>query len=77
MLAQDKCGWTPLWSESHSRSYGLSEEQVQACLDQPGPGQDTGREHLASARFADISKESSRFSDSYERARVRLVQYPG
>ncbi len=27
----------PLWSETHSRSYGLSEEQVQACLDEPGP----------------------------------------
>jgi hypothetical protein len=38
MQAQDRCSWTPLWSESHSRSYDLSEEQVQGCLDKPGPG---------------------------------------
>jgi hypothetical protein len=25
MLAQDKCDWTPFWSESHSYSYDLSE----------------------------------------------------
>ena len=38
MMAQGSCGWTPLWSETHSRSYELSEEQVQACENQPAPG---------------------------------------
>jgi hypothetical protein len=37
MLAQDSRGWTPLWNESGSRSYHLSEEQAQACEDKPGP----------------------------------------
>ncbi len=27
----------PVWSSSHSRSYGESEDQVQACMDQPVP----------------------------------------
>jgi hypothetical protein len=38
MLAQGSCVWTSLWSESGSRSYHLSEEQVQARENQPGPG---------------------------------------
>ncbi len=38
MMAQDRVGWTSSWSSSHSRSYGLSEAQDQAGLDQPGPG---------------------------------------
>ena len=38
MLAQASCVWTPLWSESDSRRYHLSEEQVQAHEDQLGPG---------------------------------------
>jgi hypothetical protein len=33
MIAPARCGWAPLWNENHSRSYGLSEEQGQACLD--------------------------------------------
>ena len=38
MIAPARCGWTPLWSKKHSRSYGLREEQVQACQDKRGPG---------------------------------------
>jgi len=38
MLAQYRRAWRLLWSESHSGGYGLSEEQVQACMDQPGHG---------------------------------------
>jgi len=38
MMAQDKGCRTPLWSESRSRPYGLSEEQVLRCLDKPAPG---------------------------------------
>ena len=38
MIAMARCDWTPPWSENHSRSYGLSEGQVQACLDERGPG---------------------------------------
>ena len=38
MMAQARVGWAPGWSSMHSRSYGLSEAQVQASLDQPGPG---------------------------------------
>jgi hypothetical protein len=38
MLAQGSCVWTPLWSESGSCSYHLSEEQVQTREYQPGPG---------------------------------------
>jgi hypothetical protein len=30
-------GQAPRWSEMHSRSWGLSEAQVQACEDQSGP----------------------------------------
>ncbi len=32
-MAQDSCARTPLWSESHSSVYDLSEEQAQACLE--------------------------------------------
>ena len=38
MIAPDRCGWAPLWSERHSRRYDLSEQPVQACLDKRGPG---------------------------------------
>jgi len=38
MLAQDSHVWTPLWNESGSRSYHLSEEPVLARENQPGPG---------------------------------------
>ena len=38
MLARGRCDWAPFWSESHSCSYDLSEEQVQAWLNKPGPG---------------------------------------
>jgi len=30
MMAQVRCGWTPGWTESRSRGYGLKEAQVQA-----------------------------------------------
>ena len=43
MIAPDSCGWTPLWSERHSGRYDLSEQPVQACLDQRGPGWILGR----------------------------------
>jgi hypothetical protein len=37
MMAQDSSGWTPGWTETRSRSYGLKEDQVQMLLNQPGP----------------------------------------
>ena len=44
MLAQGSRVWTPLWSESGSRSYHLSEEQVQVRANQPAPpGEKSGR----------------------------------
>ncbi len=36
-MAQGSCGWAQFWSETHSRSYGLSEEQIQAYENQPAP----------------------------------------
>ncbi len=38
MMAKGSGGWTPRWSEMHSRSYGLSEAQVQAFETEPAPG---------------------------------------
>ena len=38
MIAPAMCGWAPLWSERHSHSYDLSEEQVQAYMGKRGPG---------------------------------------
>ena len=38
MLALGSCAWTPFWSESGSRSYRLSEEQVQVRENKLGPG---------------------------------------
>ncbi len=38
MLAQGSCVRTPRWRESGSRSYHLSEAQVRARENQPGPG---------------------------------------
>jgi hypothetical protein len=38
MMAKGSGGWTPRWSEMHSRSYALSEAQVQAFETEPGPG---------------------------------------
>jgi hypothetical protein len=37
-MMQDRCDWTPGWTESHSLSYGLREAQVQAHLDKSAPG---------------------------------------
>jgi len=37
-MTLDRCGWTPGWTESHSRSYGLREAQVQVYLDKSAPG---------------------------------------
>ena len=37
MPAEDRCVWAPVWNSSHSRSYGGSEDQVQACMDPPEP----------------------------------------
>jgi len=42
-MAEDRCGWAPGRTEIHSCSHGLKEAQVQACLDQPEPGQDLAR----------------------------------
>ncbi len=38
MMAKRSGGWAPLWSETHSCRYGLSEEQVLAFEIKPGPG---------------------------------------
>ncbi len=38
MMAQDGVDWAPGWKSGHSCSYGLSEAQAQAGLDQTGPG---------------------------------------
>jgi hypothetical protein len=38
MMAKGSGGWTPRWSEIHSRRYGLSEAQVQAFETEPAPG---------------------------------------
>jgi hypothetical protein len=38
IMAQDRCDWPLGWTEYHSRRYGVREDQVQAYLDQPGPG---------------------------------------
>jgi len=37
-IAEDRCDWTPGWTEGHSRSYGLREAQVQSYMDKPGLG---------------------------------------
>ena len=37
MMAKDRRVWAQGWSPSHSRSYGLCEDQAQACLDNPAP----------------------------------------
>jgi len=42
MMALDRCGWAPGWTEDHSRSYGLKEAQVQSYMEKVRPG--TGRE---------------------------------
>jgi hypothetical protein len=36
MMAQDSSGWTPGWTETRSRSYGLKEDQVQSSGWTPG-----------------------------------------
>jgi hypothetical protein len=38
MMAKESGGWTPRWSEMHSRSYALSEAQVQAFEAKSAPG---------------------------------------
>jgi len=38
MMAKGSGVWTTRWSETHSRSYGLSEAQVQAFEIKPAPG---------------------------------------
>jgi hypothetical protein len=35
-LGEDSEGWGQAWSETHSRSYGLSEGQAQATENRPG-----------------------------------------
>jgi hypothetical protein len=51
MLAPNRCGWTPFWNKSHSRSYDLSEAQVPAHMDKPGPGQAEGRSQNVRLKF--------------------------
>ena len=36
-MAKKRGDWTQLWNETHSSHSGLSEEQVQAALGEPGP----------------------------------------
>ncbi len=38
MMARGSGDWAPRWSEMHSRSYRLSEAQVQAFETQPTSG---------------------------------------
>ncbi len=38
MMAKESSGWAPLWSETHSRSYGFREEPAQVFEIKPGPG---------------------------------------
>jgi len=38
MMAKESSGWKMRWSEMHSRSYALSEAQVQAFETKPAPG---------------------------------------
>jgi hypothetical protein len=72
MMAQDSSGWTPGWTETRSRSYGLKEDQVQMLLNQPGPG-----EQYASS--VSNRKPCWNFSKSvgFLGAQDRLVQYSG
>ena len=35
-IAEDRCDWTPGWTEDHSRSYGLREAQVESYMDKTG-----------------------------------------
>jgi len=37
MMAMDRLSWAPVWSETHSRSYGSSEDQAHGSLHEPGP----------------------------------------
>ncbi|MGD8933548.1 MAG: hypothetical protein PVF35_02115, partial [Gammaproteobacteria bacterium] len=39
-LTKDSCSQAPFWSEKHSHSYGLSEEQACGHEDEPEPRQD-------------------------------------
>ncbi len=36
-MALDRCDWTPVWTETNSRSYWLREDQDQSYMDKPGP----------------------------------------
>ena len=38
MIAPLRCDWTPLWSENHSRSYGLSDKSAGSRFAQPKAG---------------------------------------
>ena len=77
MMAQHRRGWTPRWNERNSRSYSLSEAQVQACMDQPAPGQDAGPQQTAAPQCADRLVFSPCASLAHVGARVRLVLYAG
>lgn len=37
-MATDRYHWAPGWTEDHSRSYGLREDQDQLYMDQPEQG---------------------------------------
>ena len=76
-LAQDRCGWTPLWRASHSRCYDLREEPVRACLNKPGPGQDSGRLKTVMERVTRILAYFASLTCVYRSPRIRLVQYSG
>jgi hypothetical protein len=51
MIAPARCDWTPLWSERHGRSYGLSEGQVQSAS---VPGQARG--WIGNRRFTNCAR---------------------
>jgi len=37
-MAPVRCHWAPGWTEGHSRSYGLREDQALWYLNKPEPG---------------------------------------
>jgi len=37
-MAPDRCRWVPGWTEGHSCSYGLKEDQAQRYMNKPEPG---------------------------------------
>ncbi len=77
MMAQHRCGWAQGWSASHSRSYGLREDQADACLGKPAPQEAASDAQVVADPVRTNLVELRLNSSNCRSAAAVLLQYRG